>query len=184
MGQWWSKSKSDQKPKPGDLIEIFRGVYEHWAVYVGDDWVVHLTAPPGAEVPGIVSDILMSVPTEKSMVRKQKLQEVVGNDTWRINNTLDKKYKPHSARIIVEEVLRQVGEMMPYSFISKNCEHFVNKMRYGKAESLQVREAGEAAEVATGVLGAVSVAALAIGIIFIINRKTDWQTFSSTSPPI
>lgn len=30
------------KPRPGDLIEIFRGGYEHWAIYVGDGYVVHV----------------------------------------------------------------------------------------------------------------------------------------------
>lgn len=33
------------EPKPGDLIEIFRPFYSHWAIYVGDGYVVHL-APP------------------------------------------------------------------------------------------------------------------------------------------
>ncbi|XP_073342664.1 phospholipase A and acyltransferase 4-like [Pagrus major] len=134
MGQ----SQSDQEPKPGDLIEIFRGGYQHWAVYVGDGWVVHVTSPPGAEVPGIVSNSLMSVSADTAMVRKQKLQEVVGNNTWRINNNLDKEYKPRSAYIIVKEALRWVGKRMKYSVISKNCEHFANELRYGKAESRQV----------------------------------------------
>lgn len=40
-----SSSKFDQKPEPGDLIEIFRGNYQHWALYIGDGFVVHL-APP------------------------------------------------------------------------------------------------------------------------------------------
>ncbi|XP_073342669.1 phospholipase A and acyltransferase 4-like [Pagrus major] len=132
-------SKSDQKPEPGDLIEIFRGGYQHWAVYVGDDWVVHVTSPP-AEVPGIVSNSLMSVPTEKAMVVKEKLQEVVGNDTCRINNSLDKEYKPRSACIIVEEADRLTAKRMVYSVISKNCEHFVNELRYRKAESCQVKQ--------------------------------------------
>ncbi|KAK2100279.1 hypothetical protein P7K49_021627 [Saguinus oedipus] len=34
-----------QEPNPGDLIEIFRIGYEHWALYVGDGYVIHL-APP------------------------------------------------------------------------------------------------------------------------------------------
>ncbi|XP_032752321.1 phospholipase A and acyltransferase 5 [Rattus rattus] len=38
-------AESNQKPRPGDLIEIFRIGYEHWAIYVEDDCVVHL-APP------------------------------------------------------------------------------------------------------------------------------------------
>ena len=33
------------KPRPGDLIEIFRIGYEHWAIYVEDDCVVHLASP-------------------------------------------------------------------------------------------------------------------------------------------
>lgn len=38
-------SKFDEKPEPGDLIEIFRGNYQHWAVYIGDGFVVHLATP-------------------------------------------------------------------------------------------------------------------------------------------
>ncbi|XP_015424472.1 PREDICTED: HRAS-like suppressor 3 [Myotis davidii] len=34
------------EPKPGDLIEILRPGYQHWALYVGDGYMVHL-APPG-----------------------------------------------------------------------------------------------------------------------------------------
>lgn len=36
------------EPNPGDLIEIFRPLYRHWAVYVGDGFVVHL-APPSKD---------------------------------------------------------------------------------------------------------------------------------------
>ncbi|XP_076414802.1 phospholipase A and acyltransferase 5 isoform X2 [Peromyscus maniculatus bairdii] len=39
------------RPRPGDLIEIFRIGYEHWAIYVEDDCVVHL-APPSGACPG------------------------------------------------------------------------------------------------------------------------------------
>ena len=42
-------SKSDPTPKPGDLIEITRVAYQHWAVYVGDGYIVHVTLPPGGE---------------------------------------------------------------------------------------------------------------------------------------
>lgn len=36
------------EPKPGDLIEIFRPFYRHWAIYVGDGYVIHL-APPSKD---------------------------------------------------------------------------------------------------------------------------------------
>lgn len=38
-------SCDDKKPQPGDLIEISRGLYAHWAVYVGDGFVVHFGVP-------------------------------------------------------------------------------------------------------------------------------------------
>ncbi|XP_021064921.1 phospholipase A and acyltransferase 5 [Mus pahari] len=38
-------AEGNPRPRPGDLIEIFRIGYEHWAIYVEDDCVVHL-APP------------------------------------------------------------------------------------------------------------------------------------------
>uniref|UniRef100_A0A3B5JWY8 Phospholipase A and acyltransferase 3-like n=1 Tax=Takifugu rubripes TaxID=31033 RepID=A0A3B5JWY8_TAKRU len=33
------------KPEPGDLIEIDRGFYQHWAVYVGEGFVANLASP-------------------------------------------------------------------------------------------------------------------------------------------
>ena len=71
-------------------------------------------------------------------MRKEKLQEVVGNCKWRINNILDDEYEPRSADDIVDEALEQVGKRMEYSVIRENCEHFATKMRYGKAVSWQV----------------------------------------------
>ncbi|XP_073342663.1 phospholipase A and acyltransferase 4-like [Pagrus major] len=95
-------------------------------------------------VQGAVSDSLMSFSTEEAMVRKEKLQKVVGDSKWTINNSLDKTYESRSPCIIVEEALMQVGNVMEYSVITKNCEHFVNKLRYGKAVSLQVLKAAVA----------------------------------------
>lgn len=41
-------SLSQATPKLGDLIEIFRFGYRHWAIYVGNGYVVHL-APPSKD---------------------------------------------------------------------------------------------------------------------------------------
>ncbi|XP_036933077.1 phospholipase A and acyltransferase 3-like isoform X2 [Acanthopagrus latus] len=104
MGQ----SQSDPTPKPGDLIEITRVAYQHWAVYVGDGYIVHVTLPPGGEVSGAAPSSSRSGSAKKAMVRKQKLQEVVQHHKWKINNILDKKYKPRPPSVIVEEALGQV----------------------------------------------------------------------------
>lgn len=80
----------------------------------------------------------MSVLTEKAVVKKEELWDVVGTNQWTINNSLDKDYEPRPARIIVREACALVGKTLPYCVFRGNCEHFVNELRYGKAESRQV----------------------------------------------
>ncbi|XP_075902464.1 phospholipase A and acyltransferase 3-like [Nelusetta ayraudi] len=155
----------DEKPEPGDLIEIFRPNYQHWALYVGDGFVVHL-APP-SEHAGAGFSSLMSVVADKAVVKKEELWDVVGTDRWEINNSLDKKYNPRPANVIVRDACELVGRELNYSVLSGNCEHFVNDLRYGKPESLQVRKAGEAVAVAgvatIGLFGLVALAASLFG---------------------
>ncbi|XP_065814696.1 phospholipase A and acyltransferase 3 [Labrus bergylta] len=136
----------DKKPEIGDLIEIFRGSYQHWAVYVGDGFVVHLA--PSSEVPNAGASSMMSVLTENAMVKKQELWAVVGTNKWKINNSLDDKYEPRPVHIIVREASALVGAELPYCVFRGNCEHFATELRYGKAESRQVRKAGETVMVA------------------------------------
>uniref|UniRef100_A0A3P9I936 Retinoic acid receptor responder 3-like n=1 Tax=Oryzias latipes TaxID=8090 RepID=A0A3P9I936_ORYLA len=154
----------DVKPEPGDLIEIDRGSYQHWAVYVGDGFVVHMAAP--FETPGARSSSIMSVLTEKAMVKKEELWEVVGTDQWKISNSLDEEYEPRPAPVIVADACMLVGQELPYCVFTGNCEHFVNELRYGKAESRQVRKTGEAVMMA-GVAAAVGLGIVALaGALF------------------
>uniref|UniRef100_A0A671WPX6 LRAT domain-containing protein n=1 Tax=Sparus aurata TaxID=8175 RepID=A0A671WPX6_SPAAU len=127
---------SNQKPEPGDLIEVFRVGYQHWAVYIGDGLVVHLVPP--SEVAGAGASSVMSVAAQRAVGKKEKLSDVVGNDDWKVNNDLDEKYEPHQTDIIVKEALQLVGKKKPYDIVAWNCEHFAKKLRYGKAESRQV----------------------------------------------
>ncbi|XDV33413.1 hypothetical protein PO909_003837, partial [Leuciscus waleckii] len=108
-------------PERGDLIEIFRPfAYQHWAVYVGDGYVIHLTS------------------VCKSTVKREKLKDVVGEDKYRFNNLLDDDYDPRPIKDIVKEAQSLVGERHPYNVIYSNCEHFATMLRYGKPLSLQV----------------------------------------------
>lgn len=84
------------------------------------------------------SSSMMSVVTERAFVKKEELWDVVGNDKWVINNSLDEKYEPRPSHIIVREACALVGQQRPYCVFRENCEHFVNELRYGKAESRQV----------------------------------------------
>ncbi|XP_029970328.1 phospholipase A and acyltransferase 4-like [Salarias fasciatus] len=126
-------TKSSKNPEPGDLIEISRGGYQHWAVYVGDGYVVHLTAACGSSPNG-----LSSPPNKKALVKKEKLQDAVGTDEWKVNNILDKKYRPRPVDVIVREACAREGQELPYGIATRNCEHFATELRYGKAESQQV----------------------------------------------
>lgn len=164
----------DEKPNPGDLIEIFRGSYQHWAVYVGDGFVVHL-APP-SEVPGAGASSVMSVFAEKAIVKEEELWDVVGTNVWKINNSLDKEYKPRCVRVIVREARARVGQELPYCVFRGNCEHFANELRYGKAESRQVRQAGEAVMI-VGVAAAVGLGIVALaGALFGGSKKGNRNT--------
>ncbi|KAM6999732.1 phospholipase A and acyltransferase 3-like [Tautogolabrus adspersus] len=164
----------DEKPEIGDLIEIFRGSYQHWALYVGDGFVVHL-APP-SEHPNAGASSMMSVLTEKALVKKEELWDVVGTDQWKINNSLDEKYKPRLVHVIVREASALVGSELPYCVFRGNCEHFANELRYGKAESRQVRKAGETVMIA-GMAAAVGLGIFALaGALFGGSKKENKNT--------
>ncbi|XP_016332133.1 HRAS-like suppressor 3 [Sinocyclocheilus anshuiensis] len=155
-------AKYEKKPEPGDLIEIFRGTYQHWAIYVGEGYVIHLAPPSEHAQAGAYS--MMSVLCDKATVKKEELYEVVGNDEYCINNLLDEKYKPRPVREILRAAHRFLGKELPYSVFTRNCEHFVTELRYGEPQSRQVREAVET-------VAAVAVAGIGIGtIVYAISK--------------
>uniref|UniRef100_A0A3B3UU36 HRAS-like suppressor 3 n=1 Tax=Poecilia latipinna TaxID=48699 RepID=A0A3B3UU36_9TELE len=151
------------EPKPGDLIEIFRNVYEHWAVYVGDGYVVHLLGPDGDTI---------NLPMGKNNILKQKLLEVVSTDEWHINNKLDQEKQPRPAHIIVDQANKLVGTTRSYNVVEYNCEHFATELRYGDAESQQVQDA---LKIGLGVTGV----SLALGAVIVALLV--WKTNQSTS---
>ncbi|XP_059566333.1 phospholipase A and acyltransferase 3-like isoform X14 [Myotis daubentonii] len=130
---------SQAEPKPGDLIEIFRPGYQHWALYVGDGYVVHL-APPG-NIPGAALANLMSSGSLRAIVKKQLLCVVTGKDKYRVNNKHDRKHKPLPPSKILRRAQELVGQEMRCNLTSDNCEHFVNELRYGVSRSDQVTKA-------------------------------------------
>uniref|UniRef100_A0A8C5TZD0 LRAT domain-containing protein n=1 Tax=Malurus cyaneus samueli TaxID=2593467 RepID=A0A8C5TZD0_9PASS len=97
-------------PNPGDLIEIKRQGYQHWALYVGDGYVIHVTAAGKAGATTL---------TGKLKVKKELLKEVTGNDNWDVNNKHDWYGPPFHWRNHLER-------------LGSNCEHFVTTLRYGE----------------------------------------------------
>ncbi|KAM5248476.1 phospholipase A and acyltransferase 2 [Ctenodactylus gundi] len=134
----------------GDLIEISRTGYEHWAIYVGCGYVVHLAPPSEFAGAGAVS--MMSTLTNKAIVKKELLSAVAGRDRCWVNNKHDNEYPPLPPYKIVQYAEELVGQELHYSLTSMNCEHFVNMLRYGVGLSDQVADMATTLGVAVGVL--------------------------------
>ncbi|XP_073904148.1 phospholipase A and acyltransferase 2 isoform X2 [Castor canadensis] len=158
-------TSTQSRPKPGDLIEISRIGYAHWAIYVGNGYVVHLTSL--SEIAGIGTDSIMSALTDTAIVKKELLSVVAGRDQYRVNNKHDDKYLPLPATKIVQRAKEKVGQVVHYSLTSKNCEHFVNEMRYGIPISDQVTDVATKAGVAAGVLAAAGL----FGLLLFRSRR-------------
>nr|XP_015092076.1 phospholipase A and acyltransferase 1 isoform X1 [Vicugna pacos]XP_015092078.1 phospholipase A and acyltransferase 1 isoform X1 [Vicugna pacos]XP_015092079.1 phospholipase A and acyltransferase 1 isoform X1 [Vicugna pacos]XP_031538824.1 phospholipase A and acyltransferase 1 isoform X1 [Vicugna pacos] len=124
-------------PQPGDLIEVFRPGYQHWALYLGDGYVINI-APLADGVPASFTSA-KSVFSRKALVKMQLLKDVVGDDTYRINNKYDETYSP----LPVEEVMQRsefvIGQEVEYDVFVNNCEHFVTLLRYGEGISEQIK---------------------------------------------
>ncbi|XP_050960256.1 phospholipase A and acyltransferase 4 [Labeo rohita] len=125
-------SAKKKKPKPGDRIEINRGLYKHWAICARDENVIHLYKHRVSSVKSVLHS--------KATVKKEKLKKVVQNNEYRINNLLDKQHQPRPIPDILENAESYVGKTLPYDLFTCNCEHFVTKLRYGKGQSKQVQK--------------------------------------------
>nr|XP_054587090.1 phospholipase A and acyltransferase 4-like [Nothobranchius furzeri] len=170
----WSRKlgrEDGKQPKPGDLIEIFRVTYKHWAVYIGEGNVVHLVTSEGA------SDVsTMPHKDQKGTVRKEKLKNVVGDSKWRINNYLDEECPPRCNNDIVKAACNLVDSELSYNLFSHNCEHFATEMRNGRAVSRQVEKAKAAG--AAGLAAAAGAAGLG-SLASTASRRRDGEQSSS-----
>ncbi|XP_075043829.1 phospholipase A and acyltransferase 2-like [Mixophyes fleayi] len=148
-------------PMPGDLLEFYRPVYQHWGVYVGRGYVVHLTDQDGFSS-------LSSAFGAKAVVRKDRIKKVAADCIYRVNNKYDKKRSPYPPGKIVRAAMERVGEILDYSVTSANCEHFVTELRYGDSFSDQVDNAVMAVGVGAG---AVAFAGVIAALVFASTRN-------------
>ncbi|XP_070622096.1 phospholipase A and acyltransferase 3-like [Erythrolamprus reginae] len=78
--------------EPGDLIKIKRKGYQHWAVYVGEGYVIHVTSARAGD------GDLPSMWTGKAVIKKEQLNDVVKRDRYCVSNKHDAKYPPPDPR--------------------------------------------------------------------------------------
>ncbi|XP_073434751.1 phospholipase A and acyltransferase 1 isoform X3 [Dendrobates tinctorius] len=124
--------------QPGDLIEIFRPAYQHWALYLGDGYVINVAPMEENTVTSFSS--AKSVFSRKALVKMQLLKDVVGDDTYKVNNKYDDKYTPLPAEEILQRAEILIGQEICYDLLGNNCEHFVTLLRYGEGVSDQLSE--------------------------------------------
>ena len=93
-----------EKAQPGDMIEFIRGRhYSHWAIYVGNDLVIHRWGDHdgiGQSV-GFLGNLMTFSGTQfdKATILQSKLSDVLRlGGKIRVNNYLDDKYKYVNAR--------------------------------------------------------------------------------------
>nr|XP_020452526.1 phospholipid-metabolizing enzyme A-C1-like [Monopterus albus] len=145
-------------PQPGDLIEIFRPAYQHWALYLGDGYIINLT-PVGQW------DVL-----QKAVVRMQLLKEVVGSDSYRVNNKYDHSHTPLPIYEIIQRAQVLIDQEVSYDLLGSNCEHFVTLLRYGEGVSEQATRA-------IGAISLVTAAASAFSMLGLINARSRNRPF-------
>jgi len=152
--------------KPGDLIEIPRGNYSHYAVCVGGGDLVHLTGGnDGIDASNIFNLSLGASGRElnKARVCRNNFWEVVGNSAAKIDYRKDMRESPLSTDQIIRNALSRIGEE-GYNLIWKNCEHFATWCRYGVEFSEQIETAITWAAMGTLI-------AAGIGIMFQVSKN-------------
>ncbi|XP_041461664.1 phospholipase A and acyltransferase 2-like [Lytechinus variegatus] len=113
---------------PGDLIQqkgdtIKEWFYSHWAVYIGNGEIVHVTGVDGS--------------SSKADIIRENMILAFWDKNVRKNNHMDDSFLPRGTREIVQTARRKVGTPWRYNLIFKNCEHFASLCRYGREISLQ-----------------------------------------------
>ncbi|KAL9845103.1 phospholipase A and acyltransferase 1-like isoform 2-T2 [Geothlypis trichas] len=149
------------KPQPGDLIEIFRPLYQHWALYVVDGYVIHVTDEEASSI--LLSS--SSIRATRAKVKKELLKDVVKNHRWRVNNKYDCSRTPFPVEEIIQRAELCVDREVPYNVVKGNCEHFVTMLRYGEGVSDQARKAAVgsgAAAVGSIILAGAALVAMAL----------------------
>ena len=120
-------NRIENKPMPGDVLSVNRGIYKHYGVYVGNDTVVHFSGGEGFELSA-----------KRACIRKTSLENFRKNDEIQIETRCCESY---SRKETVMRALGAVGtEKGKYVLTWNNCEHFANWCRYGEKRSSQVEQ--------------------------------------------
>lgn len=114
--------------KAGDLLEIDRKLYAHWAVYIGNREVVHLPEPGEGQRAAEVQRCWLAVVAQDCLVRVNNKQ-VPAKERGLAEAPRDR---------VVEAAIASVGTSVRCNIVVSNSEHFVTRLKYGVGWSDQV----------------------------------------------
>ncbi|XP_073210847.1 phospholipase A and acyltransferase 3-like [Lepidochelys kempii] len=111
-----------RKPRSGDLIEIDRGFYKHWCVYVGDDYIVHLTGASGLGARTLLPDWAMvgmlALPKGPDLLdRKWCSERVLDSPNFSHPSPWLLAATPEGTAVVKKQLLKRVV---------RNCNYWVN----------------------------------------------------------
>ena len=104
----------------------------HSGIYVGENQIVHLEAPP-------TDDIRTGVVIQESV--EEFLERGYDPKTAIFNPYDGGEDIPYPTEVILKNAkyMASRGYVINYDFLSHNCEHVACELRYGKRVSIQVR---------------------------------------------
>ncbi|KAM5138480.1 uncharacterized protein ACMZJ9_017048 [Mantella aurantiaca] len=105
----------------GDIIEILQPEHHHWAVYVGDGHIIHLTG----RIIGSGDDSVHG----DSIVEKITLENEAKGCKYKVNNILEDLI-PVPNDEVVKEALQMVGETKP---CGSSCRDFALELKFGRS---------------------------------------------------
>ena len=113
----------------GDIIEIDRILYKHYAIYTGGGKVIHYSAEN--------SDFGIEV-----KVREISLEQFTKDDNCKLIKCIRNRsnVKVFSPEETVNRARSRLGEKS-YNLVFNNCEHFALWCKYGENKSVQVEKA-------------------------------------------
>uniref|UniRef100_A0A0N4Z765 LRAT domain-containing protein n=1 Tax=Parastrongyloides trichosuri TaxID=131310 RepID=A0A0N4Z765_PARTI len=153
--EWSSLGEIKKIIKPGDLIEFDKRIfgvkiYSHYGIFLGiinNEYIIgHLSKE---ENNNYVNNKNMFTKVISSLIcgrRRYSIQltkieyATFRNGRCRINNKQDKYMSPFNVIQIRKICFNSLGHY-PYNSLFDNCEHFVNRMRYGIHYSSQADKA-------------------------------------------
>ena len=106
-------NRTINKPQPGDVLSVNRGLYKHYGVYVGNNTVVHFSGGSGQELSA-----------RKACIRMTALDDFSKGGEVQIETKCAESF---SRKETVMRALNAVGsEKGKYALPWNNCEHFAN----------------------------------------------------------